>query len=302
MTTYLQGLLIAIATGLALTLMGACYRAASAREIHPRYLLCIASGVGAAIFMVDMLRHTGWALPPVIWTLGIIGSLAQVGCINLAPLALKRGPLSAYWGASMLAFIPVLVYAAVALHEAFKPLHWVMLLAALLAIGAASVGTRDPRATAAPRRATDMLIFAALLVTILLLNGSTNVFVKAMAAATHGASSLLDQYRGGFIMLLYLGVAVFTGGQIALDRTPRPPLTPTLWLSLGMTAGSLGATILIFIGAHYPAVLFFPVHSIVAILGASLAGIWLFREHVTPTWLITVAACSAAVLCAAFAG
>lgn len=302
MPVYLQGWLIALASGLAMTLMGVCYRAASGRDIHPSYLLCAASVVGASVFALDMLLHSGWALPPVVWALGIVAGLSQAACINLTPLALRRGPLSAYWGATMLAFIPVLVYAAVALHEPFKPLHWPMLGAALLAIGAAAFGTQGGEGSPTRRRrAVDKLIFAVLLVAILLLNGAASVFVKAMAAQNSQAGSVLDQYRGGFFMLLYLGVVAVTGLQIALDRSLRPSLAPTLWLSIGMTAGSLGATCLLVVGARYPAVIFFPVSSIVAILGASLAGVWIFRERIGASWLITVAACIAAVLCAAFA-
>lgn len=294
--------LLAIASGLALTLMGICYRGASARDIHPAYPLCVACWVGAAVFLVDMLRHSGWALPPVIWTLGIVASLTQAGAINLAPLALRRGPLAAYGCATMLSFIPVLVYAALALHEPLKPLHWPVLLAALVAIGAASMGTHSPSDPATPRRAVDKFVFGGLLAAILLLNGANSVFVKAMSAQNQDVGSLLDQYRGGFIMLLYLGVAVFFSVQIALDRAPRPSVVPTLWLSLGMTAGSLGAMILLVIGARYPTAIFFPVSSIVGVLGASLAGVWLFREPITRAWVVTVAACVAAVLFAAFAG
>lgn len=302
MPEYMESWLLALACGLALTLMGACYRAASARDIHPCYLLCAASWVGVAVFAVDMLRHTGWTLPPVIWILGIAGSLSQVGCMNLAPLALRRGPLSAYWGATVLSFVPVLVYAAVALHEPFKPLHWPMLLAALIAIGAASMGAHGPRESLIARGAANKMLFGALLVATLLLNGLSNVFIKAMAARNQAAGSMLDQYRGGFIMLIYLGMAVFTVAQIALDRAPRPPPGPTLRLALGMTAGSLGATSLLVIGARYPAAIFFPVSSIVAVLGTSLVGVWFFRERITPAWLVTVGACVMAVLFAALAG
>lgn len=301
MPAHFNAWLLAIASGFAMTLMGVCYRAASTRDIHPCYLLCAVGWVGTVVFGTDMLWHTGWALPPVIWVLGIVGSLSQVACLNLAPLALRRGPLSAYWGATVLSFIPVLVYAAVALHEPFRPLHWPMLLAALIAIGAAAMGAHDPRAKASMKRGVaNKVVFGALLVATLLLNGLNSVFVKAMAAHNEAAGSMLDQYRGGFIMLIYLGVGVLTAAQVALDRAPRPPLGPTLRLALGMTAGSLGVTSLLVMGARYPAAIFFPVSSIVAVLGAALAGVCLFRERMSAAWFVTVAACVVAVLCAAF--
>ena len=104
----------------------------------------------------------------------------------------QLGPLSPLWCATMLSFIPVIVYASTMLGEAFTGLH-----AAATAVAMASVMLA---AKAQGTNSTDGTMptpvkpfkYGAVLITILLLNGLPGISLKEMAmhADAHGVTYL----------------------------------------------------------------------------------------------------------------
>jgi drug/metabolite transporter (DMT)-like permease len=294
-TSTLLGFTYAVSSGLAFALLGVAYRTGAARGVAANQIIT-AVGLAGALFFGSQVRGGFESISGKLWALGVVAGVTQYLTILLLGLALKWGPLSPVWSATMLSFVPVAVYGWAALGE---PLSGVQLSGVAAGVLCVITGAcqRQP-ATAEHPHAVRFLPYAATLSGVFLLNAVGNVALKHVGSGAAAADgTMLGGERAAFLTVMFISVGLCTGAHSVwregLRRPPVRAVAPVLLAVLGSLSGNLllaaGVPLL-------PAAAIFTSSSIASILGAALISVLVFQERAGRAWWTMMACGLAAVV------
>lgn len=286
--------LLAVASGLTFSLIGIAMRGAAGRGIDTlQAFLLLALGGGALFTGYEIWRIAAGldGSPPwQVLALGALAGVTQYGSARFFRIAIRMGPLTPLWSAMLLGFLEPVAWSALVRGVPVTPGQW---LAIACAVGAVVSSSRLAGGSGAPAGGSATAhrgVYAILLVTILLLTGVCNVCLKEVQDGGWSDSFLWA------LIALYIGVAIPAWLELrAAPQRLRPWRQVLPWGALG-TCGSVGGMTLLRLCLDGPAALVFTIQSAASIVGAALAGLFFFRERLSPAWWMTVACVLAAVV------
>jgi len=292
-------LLLVTFSGIFFALIGLASRIGAPLGVDSLHIAVVGMLGGMIFFGADALEILrAGDVPARVWQMGLAAGLTQYAAVRLIKTALRMGPLTPLWTAQMLAFVPVILYASLALGEPLEPVH----LAALLLAGACiffASRSQDLPAQPAARPGGPRLAYLAVLAGALLLNSVANIAVKDLSAHTLPSErTLLEQFGSLFYFMMYLQIWLGSAAELLVRR--RAPASYAWMLGLGLMAGlgSLLGVICLRQGMSLPAAVSFTLSSTTSIVCAALAGALFFGERRTRWWWATVASGAAVVLVA----
>lgn len=295
----MSALLMALVSGLLLSLIGVAFAMGGARGVRPPHIAVFVGFCGLAVFAgmagADMLR----AAPAAVWWIGLAAGVTQYLGVCAFGAALRRGPLSPAWCAASMTFLPVLIYARFALDERLSVcrLAGVALACVCVVFASQQGGSRAAGAAGAARGWRTTVVYG-LLLALTVINASS----IAMAFKVLGAHTLTDRRTpmDAFGLAMLTSCYAAFGVCMLADTLARPPPAATKrqqWTAgLLASVGSVGGFALLRHAAAAPAAMVFPANSVASMLGASVVSVLFFRERVTPVWLGMLATGVAAVV------
>ena len=295
----MSALLMAIVSGLLMSLIGVAFGMGGARGVQPPHIAIFMGFCGLPVFAcmagMDALR----AAPASVWWIGVAAGVTQYLGVCALGAALRRGPLSPAWCAAAMIFLPVLAYARLALDQRIGGcrLAGVALACVCVALAAWQGGSRVPGTAASPRDWRTTAVYGLLLVVIVINASSLSLAITMLGAHTRAdGRTQMDAF--GLVMLAACYAAF--GVCMLADTLARPPPVATrrLQWTAGLLAsvGSVGGFALLRHAASAPAAMVFPANSVASLLGASVVSVLFFRERVTPVWIGMLVAGVAAVV------
>ena len=293
--------ILAVASGLAFSLVAVAYRSNSARGVPPAFA---ALGMGLAGTLWFGYRSfaaagaPGLHAPGLVWAWGIANGLAQTAVVYLYRVGLRHGPLAPVWCAGNLTFVTPVLYAMAMLGEWPSARQAAGMGAAFLCVVVSSLGHGEEPGTDGPHRATpaQRLLYGGVLLGMVLLTGLLGVGLKHLAAVTRGGVPLNPLYNDCFMLGMY---AVLTVGVAAeVWRFGRPAASMGRLAANGLIAGtgSVVGMALTAVVSDTPGGVAFAVISVSAVLGGALITSFGFREKRGPAWYATLALAVAAII------
>jgi hypothetical protein len=277
--------LMAVFSGVLWALMGISIRMGTARGAHLSQLYVVISFAGFVLFTV---RAVGAPSTPLLTVcLAVTGGLSQYAGLFLLRKALHRGPITAIWSAVSLGFLPVSVYSIVALKEPLSCGGVASLLIGVACVLCAARLQEEPGAKHSPaRRQTG---FAALLFSLLLLNGLLSVFIKHLTMLpSAGGSNGFVLHQDSFMALVYAVLLTCLALEQWRGRQAWANPVPTLVAGGTAACGSMGGLWLIGRVAHLPAAIVFTASSMAQIAVTFLLATLLIGEKRTGVWYATL--------------
>lgn len=283
-----ESLPLAALSGACFALIGVAYRYGEDHDTQPHHILLVCAIVGAGLFGAMSLDQWDSA-PSRMWLWGLGAGLSQYALVKLLGVGLRMGPLSPLWCALMLAFVPVILFAAVAHGE---PLGRMDLLAVLAAGACVVTGSfkkqvevsQAARGPAGARR----WLYGLVLLGAMLLNSVANVAMKVLNHGDEAGGSNVALYGNVFRASLYAGLGLAIVSEMLLRRRFGAPLGWTLGLGTVAACGSVAGLWALSVAAAGPAAMVFPLSNAVSIVVASVASVTLFPEKADRIWLATV--------------
>jgi drug/metabolite transporter (DMT)-like permease len=279
---------LAIFAGMAFSVTAAAYRAGVPRGVSPQHIMGTCAVVGVAVFGVASLPGlAAGGPPPLVLVLAVMSGLSQYALLPLIQVGLRLGPVSVLWCVLMLMFVPVTLYAGMALGESFAAGQWVSVGAAIACVVLAALSQNGSAATSAgrPHTLARRLGYGGLLLILLALNSVMGIALKQLDATPDPAgATCLTHYRELFLAVMYLFVllGVLTEGAI----TRRGPASWRWTLLLGALAaiGSIGGMTMLVRAVALPAAAVFTVCNVSSILTTAVLATVLWRERRTWSW------------------
>jgi drug/metabolite transporter (DMT)-like permease len=284
-------ILIALVSGLCLSLIGVAYNLGHPRGLQPQHIAPFMGFLGAAFFAA----LAGWtglrAAPPLVWWAGVLAGLAQYVTVISFALALRRGPLSPVWCAASMSFLPALLYAWIGCGERPVPLRLAgAALACVCVVLASLLNARSAGAAQAGSQGWGTrLIYGVLLVLVLASAGS--ILVAFTYLGHHNGTDGLPLLRAHSLPVLcaaYLTFALALVVDLIAHPPPRVSRRALLPIGLLAAAGSVGGFALLRLVAHAPAACVFPINAVASLLGGSVSSVLVFRERISPLWIAMV--------------
>ncbi len=284
-----QSFVLPAMAGISFSVIAVAYRLGQSRRIAPLDLLGICGAVGAGIFAM-LFARTGvslGAVPLPVWLWGILGGLGQYAAVKMLAGALRLGPLSPLWCMVSLGFVPTLVYSAMFLGEAMRPLQYAAIGASVLCVMAAAAKPDDPAAAAGRRQDRfAWLLYPLLLVAILLTNSVVPIGQRALNAQSAGLAEAGPAHGHLLLCLCYLMLMLCAIVDALITRRPRGTLANLAMLGLLTSVGSVcGLAIL---NTCASSAIVFAVQGIVQIVVVALISVLAFGERTSASWYGTI--------------
>jgi drug/metabolite transporter (DMT)-like permease len=293
-----SALLLAIASGLLMSLIGVAFGFGGRHGLRPPHIAVFMGLAGAAVFGALAGPAVLRAAPPAVWLAGLAVGLTQYAGLVALGAALRRGPLSPAWCAAAMVFLPVLAYARLALGEKVGGLRLAGVVLACVCVVLASLqGQGTPGPGKRPRSGRATQLYGLLLVAVVVNGSSLVVGIKDFSSRLLADGRTWMDAHG--LVLLAASYGVFGLCMLAetLLRPPPAASRRAQWLAgLVAAAGSIGGFALLRHAAAAPAAVVFPANSVASLLGASVVSVLFLRERVTPLWFGMLAAGVAAVV------
>jgi uncharacterized membrane protein len=293
-------LLMAMAAGLAFSLIAVAYRACSARGIAPCFP---AMGMGLAGMIVFGFRSfagpdaPGYDAPAAAWIWGAINGAAQGFSVYLYRLGLQRGPLGPVWCASNLTFVTPALFAVAAADERLSSTQIAGMAAAVLCVVAAAMGHRSdagPSGQVSAWRAK--FVYAGILALLVFLCGLVGVGLKHLAMLTHHGVPVNPRWNDCFMLGLYTALLAWVAASSAACGRPTGHTGALAGYSLLAAAGSVAGMALTARVSDWPGGIGFAVLAVTAVLAGSLIASFGFGEKRGPFWYLTLALATAALI------
>ena len=276
-------LVLAIAAGLCLALIGIAYSLGKPRGITPSHIMVICCGFGTVFFLVKSVRKGFAGVPKRVWVMGMGAGVSQYLALRLLMWAIGIGPFSPAWCAASLGFITVLSFSAMFLGER---LGVAQICSVAAAVGCVVVSAMGQQGGGGGAMSWGYLL---LLSAVLVANGAAFVGMKYLGKRSRGENgSYMQQWGDIYLMLLY----AFFGAGLACDLVAARAFgaSPAWTLGLGCLAavGSIGGIGILAACAGRSAAIMFPVSGAMQILGAATASVVAFGEPLNGWWMGTV--------------
>ncbi len=287
-----EGSLVLLATlsGMCFSLIGVSFRFGMARGIEPLHITVITALAGLVFFGVRGWGSASGGIPNQIIILAMVTGVSQYGITRLMKVALKLGPLSPLWCATMLSFIPVIAYASVVLGEAFTGLHAAATAVAMASVMLAAKAQGASSAGGAMPTPVKPFKYGAVLIAILVLNGIPGISLKEMSmhADAHGVT-YLERFTDTYFALFFAALEACVLADVALTRSRPASVRRAALLGVVTSTGSVLGLSMLSRCAVLPAAVAFTVNSVASILFTALLASVLFREARTRAWYATLA-------------
>ncbi len=283
---------IAVASGLAFSVMGVMYRVGRPRNAHPIPIFLMVGLVGTVFFFGKLLAADGAAelvrrAPWFVWAAGLLAGLANYAAVALMKPALDRGPFSPVWCALNFMFVPAAVYAVGFLHDRLAVWQWLGLATSILCVVASSQAAdpAGPPAAGHPHRAGNRFVYGLLLVSIIALLGIHGIALKDFTRRLDsGGATILDAFGPLYFGLMYVGIVIGCTAELALQRGRACNWRAAAGLGVVSGLGSTAGMVLMAMSAGLPGGVCFAIVCVVTILCASLVSVLAFGEARTPGW------------------
>ena len=215
-------LLLAIVSGLLMSLIGVAFGLGGRHGVRPPHIAVFMGLCGLVVFGALAGRDVLRATPAAVWWIGLATGITQYLGVVALGAALRRGPLSPAWCAAAMIFLPVLVYARIALGEQVGGLRLTGVALACVCVVLASLQGGNAPAGAGRRdwniRAT--LFYGLLLVLVVVNASSVAVAMKILGARmADGARTWMDAYG----LAMYTASYGVFGVCMLGDTLARPP-------------------------------------------------------------------------------
>ncbi len=292
---------LALAAGVAFSLIAVAYRSNAARGYPPAFA---ALGMGLTGILWFGFRSfwgaaaPGLQAPALVWLLGLANGLAQAGVVFLYREGLKRGPLAPLWCAGNLAFVTPALYSVGVLGEKLNLLQEAGMATAFLCVAVSSLGHGEEPGARGPHRATaaQRLLYGLLLLAMVFLTGLVGAGLKHMSVTAPTGIPLNPLYNDCFMLGLYAALA----GCVLLEAWrhgwPRRGAGRIAWNGLIAGTGSVVGMALTSLVSDMPGGIAFAVISVSSVLSGALITSFGFHEKRGPAWYATLALAVAAVL------
>lgn len=289
--------LLAVASGLTFSLIAIAMRAAAGRGIDTlQAFLFLAIGGGLYFTGLEawhMVNGIDQAPPWQVVALGALAGVTQYGSARFFRIAIRMGPLTPLWCAMLLGFLEPVAWSALVRGVPVTSGQWIAIACAVAAVVSSSRLAGTSGSPVVDRTTSHRGLYAALLVTVLLLNGVCNVCLKEVQDQGWG-----DSYVWALIAL-YIGVVIPAWIELRIASHRLRPWRQVLpWGVIG-ACGSVGGMSLLRLCLEGSAATVFTIQSASSIVGAAIAGIFIFRERASFAWWMTVFFVLAAVVAVA---
>lgn len=280
-------ILLSVLAGAAFALDGVVYRFGAQVHLSSRQIF-LPIAVLSALFFALAARHE--SAPLWLWLLAAAAGLSQYLMIWTIHFALRRGPLTPMWCALMLCFVPVILYAAIFLHEPLRRPHVLAILAAGGAVAAAARSNSGSDTTGKKRIGWRYVVILLFLVG---LNGFSNIALK-MASAVGGGAAFAG--AGNLYMAIFFGAPALAVVLefVCSGKWPKPSrvLIGTTLVGAGGCSAGMGLLALV---VTAPAALVYTAMNSASILTAGIVSAWYFREPRSPAWYAMMALSATAI-------
>jgi len=294
-------LLLAIVSGLLLSLIGIAYGMGRAHQLQSSHIATFMCLAGVPVFSILAGMDMLCAAPPRIWLLGLAAGLSQFVTMRAINAALRRGPLSPVWCAASMTFLPALLYAWVALgeHTSGMRLAGAVLACVCVVLGAVH-GSRAKKGDGAGHAHGWRAVVAYSLLLLLIVPTAASLHVSNKILGSQllpDGRNAMDAFGLVFFLACYGSTGLgLLGDSLVRNPPPRESRRALVWLGLLASIGSIGGFLVLRLAAASPAALVYPVNSVSSLLGVTLASVLIMRERITLAWAGMVAAGVIAVL------
>lgn len=285
-------LLIAALSGLALGIIGVAFRIGQNRNVIPLHISMCMGLAGAIFFGVQMDWSLLAALPLAVWIFVVLNGAGQIVAMHFTRVALGMGPLSPLWSAMNLTFLAVVIYSAIVFGE---PVNTLQVAAILAAIGtvlfASQLSASDEEVgEGGKKKINRKFAYSILLLVILISNSIVFIAIKDLGTrpVTTGGPPILAQYTAPVFFVMYLGLALATGGAAWVQGAKPDRLRDLLLLGLMAALGSVLGMLLLNAAIGAPAALVFTISGVMTILTGAIASVLFFGEKMVWAWYATV--------------
>lgn len=296
-------MLLAALSGVCLAIIGVAFKIGQSRNVTPLYISMCMGIAGAIVFGVQM----NWAelaeLPTIVWVFAFLNAAGQIVAMSLVNRCLKLGPLSPMWAAMNLTFLPVILYSAILFGEPVTGMQFAAIGAGILTVlFAAQLATGGGGDTEKAKLTTKAkLIYGTYLVFILLTNSIVFITIKDLGTRPLAEGmdvTILGRYLAPIYFVLYVGLALFTGGAGYLQKVKPDKWGDLVKLGLMAAFGSVTGLLLLKVCLPLPAALVFTISGVMTIVSGAVASVLFFREKIFWAWYATVGAGALAVILA----
>ncbi len=290
---------MAILAGFSFAVIGVSLRAGTQRGAHLLHLVTVSAVIGTVYFCARFAASGGVPQLSVI-VLGLIAGITQYVATRIMDRALKAGPLTPLWCAMMLNFMPVTVYACLALGETLSIWQVGTIVTAVgCVVVAAGMAHEEKAACGSAPLPRQRWVYGGILAVVFICNSFLSIAIKYMAMMpAKGGGTLMSAYSDAFMVVMYASIL----GLLLVDQlvTKRPMMNPRYVLGFGLVCGmgSVGGVSLLARCAAFPAALVFTVCTIASLLFTSLVATFFLGEKRNLRWYIVVGLAILAVLLA----
>ena len=280
-------LALAVFSGLGFTLIGIAYRLGQPRGISPIQVALGFALTGTVFFGVQAWPVSPSAVPLRVLVFALIVGGGQYVTLKFIRVALARGPMSAFWCAVMLGFIPVIAYARFFLGESVVPTQIAGVAAGVLCVFAGSCQQRTTGGSHGIRGSR--MAYGLVLFVLFLTNSLSFVAIKDLGSHAASGGTMMNVHGTLYYALYCLTVGALVGLDLCVFRHGRVPLAGWAGLAVLAAAGWIGGLVALKACASAPAAVIFTASSITSILLGTTVSVVCFREKATPAFFVMVA-------------
>ncbi len=278
-----------------MSVCGLGYKIGSVGKVYPIQSASMLSLFGFVVFGILGLWKQQ-SMPWSVFCVAAVMGFTQYAGIRLMRKALQTGPFSPVWCAVSLAFVPVIVYSAIALKETLSLWKILSILATAGAIVSASFSANDPGGPKADGIRKKML-YGMMLVLLLGLISLCSVGLKFCDNWFLNGSeeSVLSQSGDLVLSVLYFFMGVPCALDLSLSRTWR--WNRQAWIGGCLLTG--GALVQFALLKHFialPAMILFAMSYSTSILLTTLVSTIFYHEKRTLSWYLTLGCSVLAIL------
>lgn len=300
-------LMIALAAGLAFSLIAVAYRSNAARSVPPCF---VGAGMGLAGALWFGFRSFAGAAAPgpeapaLVWGWGVANGAAQGIVVWLYREGMRRGPLGPVWCAGNLTFVTPAIVSVGLLGERLSGLQMAGMAAAFLCVTVSSLGHGEEPGEGGVRRATagQRLVYGSILLGLVLLTGLVGVALKHMAAVARDGAPLNPRFNDCFMLGMYGVLLAVTGTEVWRHGFPKTGAGRVGWNGLMASTGSVLGMVLTARISGLPGGVGFAVIAVASVLGGALITAFVFRDRRGPAWYATLLLAVASVVLFNLAG